>query len=89
MTEHDEMKVLLAELRDLVPRAVVMTDGLEHIEHRVGAHIEGSRQQLGHLVSSLKIREMHAEMLFIRTAMERSANAMERIAQLLDKKLLT
>ena len=61
---------ILTEMQDLVPRVVVMVDGLENIEHRISILIEGQRQQLDHVVGTLRIREMQAEMRHIRKRLD-------------------
>ena len=67
MSEEEDKKAL----RELIARALVMVEALENIEHRVGIVIEGGRQQLGHLVGDLRIRELHLELRQINSELKR------------------
>lgn len=67
----EETAALQEELKDLIARTIVMLDSMEAMEHRVATIVEGQRQQIGYLVSDLKLPDMRAELRAIRTAMER------------------
>ena len=60
----------LQELRDLIVRTVAMLDNMETMEHRVATIVEGQRQQIGHLVSDLKLPDMRAELRAISTSLK-------------------
>lgn len=65
----DDTQIALQELRDLMLRTAAMMTNMEEMEHRVATVIEGGRQQLGHLVSDLKLPEMRAELRNINSLM--------------------
>lgn len=66
----DDKQIALQELHDLMARTVAILNVMEEMEHRVGTIIEGGRQQLSHVVSDLRLKEMRAELREIKTSME-------------------
>lgn len=67
----DDKQTALQDLRDLMVRTVAIMDGMEAMEHRVAIIIEGGRQQLGHVVSDLRLPDMRAELRAIRAGLEK------------------
>ena len=67
----DEKQAPLQELHDLIVRTVAMLESMENMEHRVATIVEGGRQQIGHLVSDLRLPDMRAELRDISAGLKR------------------